>query len=444
MARTPTRPHDAATSTSTQPLIDDCFRFDPRDGARLAHADVIARLKERIRPVVGTTACALDKAHGRVVAKDVAAALPVPGHTNSAVDGYAVAHAGLAADAATELIVAGRATAGHVWDGDTDDGEAIRIFTGAVMPAGCDSVAMQEDCETFDHDGTAYVRVPPGLKRGANVRCAGEDVQKGALMLRAGDIVRPQDIAAMASVGQAKLSCFERLRVAVVSTGDEVLRAGTAKLKVGQVYDTNAPMLASLAGLSGCAVTDLGIWPDNRADVIGRLAAATESHDVVLTSGGASLGDEDHMAQAITELGTRHFWQIAVKPGRPLMFGQINNTVVVGLPGNPVAVFVCFLMYVQPLLRRLAGAHWPTPQRFKLPAAFSVRDRKRGRREFWRATTIQTETGLAVAKYPKDGSGLISGLRAADGLIDVHEDLPAVQEGDLLDFIPFTEFGITA
>ena len=228
-----------------------------------------------------------------------------------------------------------------------------------------------------------------------------------------------------------------------MSTGDEVLRAGAGELEVGQVYDTNAPMLTSLASLTGCDVTDLGVWPDTYAAVVDRLGRAAEAYHVVLTSGGASLGDEDHMARAISELGTRHFWQIAVKPGRPLMFGQINNTIVVGLPGNPVAVFVCFLMYVQPLLRRLAGAHWPTPRRFKLPATFSVRNRKVGRREFWRATTIETPAGLAVEKYPKDGSGLITGLRAADGLIDVREDVPEVNEGELVDFIPFTEFAIT-
>lgn len=409
----------------------------------MSHDAVISHLRDRIHPIVGTTELKLSQLAGAIAAEDVAAPRAVPGHTNSAVDGYAFAHASLSSAATSELAVNGRATAGHPRSETTAAGEAVRIFTGAVIPTGCDSVAMQEDCETFEHGGAPMIRIPPGLKKGANVRPAGEDVDRGEVLLHAGDTIRPQDLAALASVGCDGLKCYERLRVAVVSTGDEVVRAGFGELKSGQVYDTNAPMLAALGAISGCDVADLGIWPDSRDDVVGRLENAAQTYDVVLTSGGASQGEEDHMARAIEQLGTRHFWQIAVKPGRPLMFGQVGSSIVIGLPGNPVAVFVCFLMYVQPLLRRLAGAHWRTPRRFKLPATFSVRNRKLGRREFWRATTVETENGLSVAKFPKDGSGLISGLRAADGLIDVPEDLPSVEEGQLVDFVPFTEFGIT-
>ena len=243
-------------------------------------------------------------------------------------------------------------------------GEAVRIFTGAVVPSGVDTVAMQEDCSSIsqpvgDRD-TAVIAIPPGLKFAANVRAAGEDVRQDDAIIRTGDTIRPQDVAVAASLGRSVLRCYMRPRVAVVSTGDEIVRAGDKPLDLGQVYDANSPMLGALVGLAGCDVTDLGIWPDTRTDVTDRLHQAASQFDVVLTSGGASLGEEDHMSSAIEELGSRHFWQIAVKPGRPLMLGRIDDSIIIGLPGNPVAVFVCFLIYVRPLVatarrRPLAG-----------------------------------------------------------------------------------------
>lgn len=219
--------------------------------------------------------------------------------------------------------------------------------------------------------------------------------------------------------------------------------AGHMPLAMGEVYDANSPMLAALARLAGANVTMLGILRDDRAIVESTLRDAARDFDVVLTSGGASRGEEDHIAAVLDKIGTRHFWQIAVKPGRPMMFGQVGRSIVVGLPGNPVAVFVCFLMYVHPMLRRLGGAPWPEPRRFFLPAAFEVPGRKLGRREFWRGVLHSGPDGLSVEKFPRDGSGLITGLRVADGLIDIAEDLSEVRRGDRVAFIPFSEFGIT-
>jgi molybdopterin molybdotransferase len=286
------------------------------------------------------------------------------------------------------------------------------------------------------------VRIPGGLKPGANVRRAGEDVGQGEALLLEGHVLRPQDLAALASIGMGEVVCFRRLRVAVVSTGDEVVRPGGAMLAQGAVFDANAPMLQALAGLAGAETADLGIWPDQAEDVSRRLGEAARRFDAILTSGGASRGEEDHLAGALAALGSRHFWQIAVKPGRPMMFGQIGNAVVVGLPGNPVAVFVCFLMYVWPLLRRLGGAAWPEPRRLYAHAAFAFPKRKTGRREFWRGTLTETPDGLIVDKFARDGSGLISGLRAADCLIDVPEDVAEVKVGSRLAVIPFSEYGI--
>src|SRR5262245_43147808 len=238
-----------------------------------------------------------------------------------------------------------------------------------------------------------------------------------------------------------EVECFTKLKVGIVSTGDEVVRAGTA-LASGQVYDANAPMLLALCASAGALSTDLEVFPDKLEEVKERLGAAARSYDVILTSGGASRGEEDHVVTALDALGKRHLWQLAIKPGRPMSFGQIGNCAVLGLPGNPVAVFVCFLLYVWPLLRRMGGAEWPEPRRYRLPALFAFPDRKVGRREFWRGMLKETPRGLAVDKFARDGSGLISGLRAADGLIDIPEDVPAVKVGDLVAFIPFAEFGI--
>jgi len=420
-------------------LIDDCFRTDPRDGDRMTHVATLALIRERITPVVTPCALPVAAAVGSVLAEDVSAPIAVPGHTNSAVDGFAFAHAAYDSAAGLRFAVEARVAAGSHGDVAVQADAAARIFTGAVMPAGLDTVVMQEDCE-IDDDGH-HVFVPSGLKVGANVRKAGEDVDVGAPILKRGQVVRAPDIAALSSLGIQQVSCFSKPRVGIIATGDEVVRGGRP-LKPGEVYDVNTPLLLALSHGCTAEVTDLGVWPDRRDAVVERLQQAAGDFDLLITSGGASQGEEDHISHALADLGARHFWQIAVKPGRPLMLGQVGDTAVVGLPGNPVAVFVCFLMYVWPLIRQLGGATWREPRRFPLRADFAFENRKVGRREFWRGTTRQTADGMVVTKFPRDGSGLISGLRAADGLIDIPEHVPAIEPGQLVDFIPFSEFGI--
>ncbi len=417
-------------------LIDDCFLHD-RD--RMRHDEAIALLRERVRPVTGREVVSLEDCGGRLLADPVIAKNPVPSHTNSAVDGYAFDFSQYDVESGAQFEVAGRAAAGHPMSAKVSAGSAVRIFTGAVMPKGCDTVVMQEDVERGEE---TEIKVPSGLKQGANVRKAGEDVAAGTELFSVGHILRPQDIAALASVGCAEVDCFAPLKVAIVSTGDEVIRPGHRNLNHGEVYDANAPMLVELAGLTGAKVTDLGIWTDNAEKIERNLTKAARQFDVILTSGGASRGDEDHMLSVLDKIGSRHMWQLAVKPGRPIMFGQIDDAVLIGLPGNPVAVFVCFLMYVFPVLRRLSGARWPEPRRFLLPAAFDVPKRKTGRREFFRANLVEQDGKLSVEKFARDGSGLITGLRVADGLVDVEEDLPSIASGDPVPFIPFSEFGI--
>ncbi len=423
----------------TPKLLNDCFLHD-KD--RLTHNEAIAILKERVSPVVTTIDIPLENAGNRIAAETIRAVRPIPAHSNAAVDGYAFSSDYYDTEHGSNFKETARITAGNTPKGTPEVSSCARIFTGAVIPEIYDCIVMQEDVSTETINGENNIFVPPGLKPGANRRLAGEDVKEGETIVKPGTYLRPQELAAIASAGRSHVKCYQPVRVAFFSTGDEVIRPGE-EFRHGQVYDANAPMLKALTESTGTECTDLGILPDNRDQVRKRLLEASQNYNMLLTSGGASRGDEDHVVEALNELGNLHMWQIAIKPGRPMSFGQINNCVFAGLPGNPVAVFVCFLLYVRPILIRLSGGHWPEPRRYPLRSASRIERKKSGRREYWRATTIEDETeGLKVCKFPRDGSGLITSLRAADGLVEIDEDITQVSEGDLLKFIPFTELGL--
>jgi molybdopterin molybdotransferase len=419
-------------------LIDDCFLTDSE---RLRHDEALAILRERVGPVVEAERAPLRSALGRILAEPVTSPRDVPAADNAAVDGYAYASGDYEAAGGYFPAVA-RIAAGHPSPVPHVRGTAVRIFTGAVMPEGADTVAMQEDCESHVQDSHCFVAIPPGLKPGANRRKAGEDVQRGATVAEAGIRLRPQELAAIASTGAETVSVYRRLRVALVSSGDEIVRPGET-LGPGQVYDSNNVLLASLLESVDCDVADAGILADEAEAVEQALAPLAAAHDAVLTTGGASRGEEDHLVTALDALGKRHLWQLAVKPGRPMSFGQIGDCAFVALPGNPVAAFVCFLLYVRPMLTVMAGGTWPEPQRFQVPADFSIEKRKTGRREFLRGELATDSTGrVVVRKFPRDGSGLITSLREADGLIEVTEEAPAVRHGEPVAFLPFSGFGL--
>lgn len=416
----------------TRKLIDDCFLTDKE---RLKHDDAIALITSRLTRVAEPETVVLAHAAGRVLAHDVIAPRPVPAFTNAAVDGYAFAHASLVPG--IPLPVAMRVQAGQHVTQALPEASAVRIFTGAAMPRGADTCVMQEDTDVTP----TGVVIPPGLKRGANTRKAGEDFQAGAVVARAGTRLKPQDLAAVAATGAGTVSCYRRLKVAVLSTGDELLQPGEA-YRDGGVYDSNRLMIATLLTLSGVEVVDVGIIADRREAVEAAVTALAGMVDAILSTGGASRGEADHVVETLSRIGRLTAWQIAVKPGRPLAIGQVGDTVYFGLPGNPVAAFVTFLLYAQPMLAILGGAAWSPPRRFPLPAAFSVPTRKTGRREFWRGSIVDSPTGPAVEKFARDGSGLISGLSSSDGLIDVAEETTSIAEGDLVRFIPYREFGL--
>jgi molybdopterin molybdotransferase len=411
-------------------LSDDCFAFG---GALLGVDAALALIEARIAPVVGEEAVPLTQAAGRILARDVVAQFDVPPHANSAVDGFALAHADLLSDHETILPVAGRAAAGHPLGRTAARGEAIRIFTGAPMPEGTDTVMMQEDCVIE----AGRVHIKPGIKIGANRRHAGEDVAAGSVALPAGHRLKPADLGLAAALGNDSLPVFRPLRAALLSTGDEVCEPG-APLAPGAIYDANRVMLAALLRAQGCIVSDLGICPDDAASLADTLTAAAANHDLIVTSGGVSTGEEDHVRAAIEKLGRLDFWRLAIKPGRPVALGQLNGVPLIGLPGNPVAAALTFAILARPLILRLSGAAVAPPPTYPVLAGFGYRKRT-GRREYVRATLAREDGGLVAHKYPKDGAGILSSIVQSDGFVILDEDLSELQVGGMVDFLPFSE-----
>jgi molybdopterin molybdotransferase len=412
-------------------LSDDCFAHG---GALMPLDDALALLDEKLQPVRDPETVSLARASGRMLAEDIAAGVDVPPHDNSAVDGYAVFFDDLDPDRETRLPVVGRAAAGHPLGRPASRGAAVRIFTGAPMPEGPDTVMMQEDCrEDGDH-----VVVAAGIGRGANRRSAGEDVKRGDTVLRRGRRLRPQDLGLAAAVGRTEVAAYQPLRVAVFSTGDEVREPGQP-LTDGAIYDANRYSLIAAVSRLGCPVNDLGILPDD-ADAIRRaLADAAGNHDLLLTSGGVSVGDEDHVKAAVEANGNMHFWRLAIKPGRPGAMGQIGSTPIVGLPGNPGAALVTFLLVARPILLRLAGATETAPRRFRVTLGFDYA-KKAGRREFVRATLMTGRDGAPFAvKRGRSGAGILSSMVDSDGLLDLGADLTYLESGSTVDFLPFSE-----
>jgi molybdopterin molybdotransferase len=414
-------------------LTDDCFAFS---GSLLPLEDMERLIVERVAPVAETERVPLHGARGRVVAAAVKAPVDLPLFDNSAVDGYAVRHADLDSGGDTKLAVSGRLTAGANTSMAIKPGEAIRIFTGAAMPKGADTVFMQEDV-TVDGD---RVIVPEGLKLGANRRLTGEDVPAGQVVLPAGMVLEPQHVALAAALGMTDIEVRRRLKVAIFSTGDEVIEPGAPR-RGAVIYDANRYLLAELLERLGAAVTDLGILKDQPAELMRALQAAADAHDLIVTSGGVSTGEADFVRNAVERIGKLVFWRVAIKPGRPVAMGVIKganaSAAFVGLPGNPVAVFVTFVRVVKPLLRRLSGAQ---PQRLlPLPVrvAFAYK-KKKDRREYVRVALRRAADGeLEAVKHPQDGAGILTSLTETDGLLEFPEHVTSIEPGARVGFLSY-------
>ncbi|MBT3766740.1 MAG: molybdopterin molybdotransferase MoeA [Rhodospirillaceae bacterium] len=413
-------------------LRDDCFELDGNDLTPLS--DALALLAERLSSIVETETVPLSKALNRALAEDVTAPRNVPPHNNAAVDGYAVYFDDLNSDEETRLNITGRIAAGHPLGRPARAGEALRIFTGAPVPEGPETIFMQEDCVL---EGDVVV-LKPGIKKGANYRFAGEDVKKGSVILTQGTRLRPQEIGLAASVGRSELKVFKPLRVAVFSTGDEV-RDPSGAAPDGCIFDANRYTVMGLLNDMGTVVTDLGILPDQLGDIQNALEKAATSHDLLITSGGVSLGEEDHVKDAVQALGEIQFWRLAIKPGRPIAMGKVGTTAFIGLPGNPVASMVTFMRIARPIVLLLGGHKSIAPSLFQVRAGFDFK-KKQGRREWVRARLERGQDGiLSAIKHPQGGAGVLTSMVESDGLIELAEDQGPFEEGFMVDFLPFSE-----
>ncbi len=412
-------------------LKDDCFAL-PEGTVWTPVETALAHLRSHMRCVVGEERHPVSEALGRILAADAVAKRANPPTANAAVDGYGFAHAALSQNNMQLLpLVDGRAAAGAPFAGKIPYGQAIRILTGASVPKGVDSVIMQEDVQVKD----GQLHFETGLKLGANCRAKGEDVNAGEIALAAGTRLGPQEIGLLVALGVAEVSVRSRLKVGVLSTGDE-LRQPSEAASDHQIYDANRPMLLGLLNDWGFEAVDLGVVPDDRAAVEAALDQAAKGCDALLTSGGASAGDEDHMSAVLAEKAQLHLWRIAIKPGRPLALAMWQGMPVFGLPGNPVAAFTTALIFARPALGALQGQGWQVPQAFHLPAAFE-KQKKAGRREILRA---RRKADGSVEVFASEGSGRISGLAWADGFVELPDEAMQVKQGDLVAFTPFSAF----
>jgi molybdopterin molybdotransferase len=420
------------------------FPSDCCSGDRLLTlGEAVAAALKAVQPIHESDSVPLLEAFGRVLAAAVPARLDVPPHDNSAMDGFALYRADLRPDEPTRLPVVGQALAGYPYRGAVPRGAAARITTGAMLPDGPDAVIMQEQCLVAPDQSWIEIesKVATRLSPGENIRRRGEDVPAGSVLLSGGWRLRPQDVALAAGQGIAALAVLRRPRVAVASTGDELREPGM-ELPPGAIYETNRYVLIGLLRRLGCAVTDLGTLCDDRDMVLPALRAAATTHDVLLTSGGVSVGTADVVKDVIAELGRIEFWRLAIKPGKPVTFGRIQDCVVLGLPGNPVSVMVSFLLFARPLLLKLMGMEPTEPLRLRVTADFAFR-RKPGRREWLRARLrFDPERGPLASIYHTHSSGALSSLCWADGLVELPEDCAGVAPGDVVDYLPFNGLGV--
>ena len=393
-----------------------------RDGQNRILAQVAAPMPSELIP--------LTKALTRVLSDDVRAPFDVPPADNSAVDGYAVASADIPVEGETELEVVADLPAGSVFDGVVSSGQSVRIMTGAPMPRGADTVYPQEVVTRH----RARVRIGP-IAKGVNVRLRGEDVRSGAVVIPRGTALRPQEIGLIASLGAWQIPVHRRPRIALLSTGDEVAEPGTPRT-AGQIYDSNRFTLRGSIEQAGGDVIDLGIVPDLRDALGDRLRDASRIADIVVSSGGVSVGDYDLVKAVLAELGGIDFWQVAMQPGRPLAFGQIGDAHFFGLPGNPVASMLAFMLFVRPALWKLAGRSRVFPETFDARAMESLA-KKRGRREYKRGILAFRDGAWEVRTTGPQGSGILSSMVAGNCLIVLEEDRGDVAAGETVAVEPF-------
>jgi molybdopterin molybdotransferase len=422
-----------ATPTTLAEIASCVSGYDPNALPVSQAQEFIARLVPRVQAV---EMLAIRSALGRVLARDIVSAFDVPSHDNSAMDGYALRGSDLSASGDTVLQMAGTGFAGAQFDGSVVAGQCVRIMTGAVMPAGLDTVVPQE----FTKADGARVTVPAGVVRsGDNRRLAGEDLTCGEAALKAGRVLRPADLGLLASLGQAEVPVLRRLRVAFFSTGDE-LRSIGEPLDAGCVYDSNRYTLWGMLQRIGVELIDMGVVRDDPAALEAAFRHAAENADAVITSGGVSVGEADHTKQVMKTLGDVLFWKIAMRPGRPMAIGRItsrgHDAILFGLPGNPVAVMVTFYAFVRDALLAMSGASAQPLPMLRAASTQAIR-KKAGRTEYQRGIVTLGASGWQVEITGSQGSGILRSMSVANGLVVLHHEQGNVAAGELVDVLPF-------
>ena len=404
--------------------------FDPKS---LSADAAQAQIKAGVSRVRGVEKIAIREALNRILAEDIRSRINVPSGTNSAMDGYAVNSADIPADGTAGLNVLGTAWAGKPFESKLTAGNCVRIMTGAIMPEGADTVIIQEDVQT---DGSG-IRIDGSTRKGDNVRQAGEDIAAGDLILTAGRRLNPADIGLIASLGIAEVSVVRRLRVAFFSTGDELRSIGET-LNDGAIYDSNRYTLYGMLERMGADIIDMGVIKDDLEALEEAFSIAAANADVLITSGGVSVGEADYIKEILAKLGKVDFWKVAIKPGRPLAFGHVGDAVFFGLPGNPVSVMVTFYEFVQPALRKMIGED--NAGVLTLKARCDSRLKKRpGRVEYQRGILQQDEDGnLVVVKTGAQGSGILTSMSQANCFIILAIDSEGVEPGMYVDIQPFS------
>jgi molybdopterin molybdotransferase len=404
-------------------------------------SEVARLLQQSIRPLERCEEISLKSATGRICAEDMDSPMALPARNNAAVDGFAFHYHWAIANPEFIYDVVAEIRAGHPFDGAVLQGQAVAIYTGAIVPDGLDCIAMQENCIVESEN---KVKIAINAKQGLNIRKAGENLSKGEQIIRKGARISPAEIGQLSAIGKSKISCYLELSVGVLSTGDEVVDASDTSsnnsLNVGQLYDTNRPMLYSLICQDNHLCSDYGIVIDDKSSLQRAYEAALVDNDVVISSGGASQGIEDHTQEVLAALGFEViFWRIAMKPGRPMAVGKRGNKLIICLPGNPVATFVCYRLIVAPLLDCLQSGSARHPLRIALPALFR-HNKSVNRAEYLRAKLVRGDDGRTyIDLHGRKGAGVISSLTGADGLVEIPNENSGVEPGMILDFLPFME-----
>lgn len=406
------------------------------DPGSLAVAEALSRIKQVVTPTSQTESVELRQALNRVLADDIESPVNVPNHTNSAMDGYAIRHADLTTHPTTKFTVIGKAFAGHVFEGVLKPGQAVRIMTGAVIPAGCDTIIMQEDAQEISE---IEIRVDPDHKKGQHVRYAGESLRKGETAMAGGRRLNPADIGLLASLGFPNVKVYKKPKVAFFATGDEIKPLGES-LGHGEVFDSNRYTLHAMLSRLNVDICDLGIIGDDQEVTVNTFNEAAELADAVIVCGGASVGEADYVRSTLNRIGDVSFWKLAMKPGRPLSFGTLGNSIFFGLPGNPVSVMVTYYQFVLPALKRLMGEDDHSPIRFKVPCVSTLKKRP-GRTEYQRGRLFYDhDNTLKVESTGQQGSGILSSMSRGDCFIVLSDDCDGVTANTLVDVEPF--FGL--